>query len=150
MVIRFALSAAVLVSVLVLPNVSYPVCKARTGLNGLWKGSDDGKYHIAAHGNDVWWMGETGQQTNVFKGTVDGSFVNGSWADVLSSTGHFGVGTLRLEIVRTPGGGIANLRKVSGTGSGLKRPRRARFACRVMRVDHRALPRCLCGNTDRV
>ena len=116
--IRFVLSTVVLISALVLPGVSHSQCTARKGLSGQWKGSDDGKYYIATYGNEVWWMGDLGQHTNVFKGTVNGNIIDGAWADILSSNGHFGAGTLRLEIVRTPGGGIAHLRKVSGTGAG--------------------------------
>lgn len=93
-------------------------CVARKSLNGLWNGSDKGKYHLASNGKDVWWMGDLVQYTNVFHGVIEGDIVTGSWSDVQSSTRHFGSGTLRLQIVRTPGGGIAHLKKIGGSGSG--------------------------------
>ncbi|HBH86372.1 MAG TPA: hypothetical protein DDY17_02065 [Syntrophaceae bacterium] len=55
-------------------------------LNGLWKCNDGGKYYVRQIGNDVWWLGKSGDSgaswTNVFHGQVSGAQVNGSWSDV--------------------------------------------------------------------
>jgi len=94
-------------------------CTARKNVSGEWKGSDQAKYSISIHGNEVWWIGDGGTFTNVFKGVMNGNMIDGDWADVLRTSGpNFGRGKLRTEVVRTAGGGVAFLRKVSGTGSG--------------------------------
>jgi hypothetical protein len=57
-------------------------------LTGVWKCNDGGKYYVRQVGNDVWWLGKSGDAepganwTNVFHGQVAGANVNGRWADV--------------------------------------------------------------------
>ena len=110
-------AASLLLVTLALPSQSYALCVARKQLSGTWTGSDRTTYKMHRFGDELWWVGENDLFINVFKGTVNGDFINGVWADVRHKVKH-GTGTLRIQIVRTPGGGIAFLKKVSGSGSG--------------------------------
>src|SRR5262249_7973688 len=87
---------------------------------------DDGSlYYIRQIGNQIWWAGMSVDSTvgyldffkglrftNVFHGTISGSRVTGSWADVPRGA-NLGNGTLALDVVP---GAPTTLRKVSQTG----------------------------------
>jgi hypothetical protein len=88
------------------------------GLTGIWSGNDGGVYYIRQRGADVVWFGEqcTAPErmpdfANVFVGSISGTRIKGSWADVPygSAVGH---GTLELDV----SGSV--LRRAAGTGFG--------------------------------
>jgi hypothetical protein len=71
-------------------------------LTGAWNCNDGGVYFIRQVGNQVWWYGQSsdGGQTwsNVFQGTITGSRIIGSWADVpKGSIRGYGEMTLRIS-----------------------------------------------------
>lgn len=55
-------------------------------LTGRWTCDDGGKYYVHQVGNEVWWLGESGDNgatwTNVFQGQIAKAQINGKWADV--------------------------------------------------------------------
>lgn len=59
---------------------------AVNGLTGTWKGDDGGTYYVRQTGNELWWYGKDangGQSwSNVFHGSISGSRISGTWADV--------------------------------------------------------------------
>src|SRR6185369_10844771 len=61
-------------------------CKAATQLSGRWYGNDGGTYYLRRFGNEVWWVGISGDQgkswTNAFHGTRNGDVITGEWGDV--------------------------------------------------------------------
>ncbi|RUS96528.1 hypothetical protein DSM106972_087150 [Dulcicalothrix desertica PCC 7102] len=71
-------------------------------LTGAWNCNDGGVYFIRQVGNQIWWYGQSsdGGQTwsNVFQGTITGSRIIGSWADVpKGSIRGYGEMTLRIS-----------------------------------------------------
>lgn len=69
---------------------------------GAWNCNDGGVYFIRQVGNQIWWYGQSsdGGQTwsNVFQGTITGSRIIGSWADVpKGSIRGYGEMTLRIS-----------------------------------------------------
>jgi hypothetical protein len=62
-----------------------PTPKTRS-LTGTWKSNQGATYFIRQIGNVIWWYGEStdsGKQwTNVFRGTIAGNRIKGTWADV--------------------------------------------------------------------
>ncbi|MFD3002864.1 hypothetical protein ACFS7Z_21025 [Pontibacter toksunensis] len=88
------------------------------GLTGVWLGNSGGAYYVRQVGSEVVWFGEAcsppGTPTsfaNVFVGTLAGSNVTGSWADVPyggSSSLNSGSLSFRVEgdrLIRTGGTG---------------------------------------------
>jgi hypothetical protein len=91
-------------------NSSILIAQA-TNMTGAWNCNDGGVYFIRQVGNQIWWYGQSsdGGQTwsNVFQGTITGSRIVGSWADVpKGSIRGYGEMTLRIS-----GGQI---KKISG------------------------------------
>ncbi|AFZ03517.1 hypothetical protein [Calothrix sp. PCC 6303] len=73
-----------------------------TNMTGAWNCNDGGVYFIRQVGNQIWWYGQSsdGGQTwsNVFQGTITGSRIVGSWADVpKGSIRGYGEMTLRIS-----------------------------------------------------
>lgn len=109
---------AIVFSLSVLPGAAYAACSAATKLSGEWKGNDNAKYNITVIGSNVWWIGDGGTFTNVFKGVRKGRIVTGEWADVLRTAGQsFNTGSLELELLGT-GNFITAIRKKSSSGKG--------------------------------
>jgi len=71
-----------------------------TDLTGRWRCNDGGTYSIRQIGNQLWWSGTSADGrswSNVFHGTINGSIVSGSWADVPpGQTRNSGDMTLRV------------------------------------------------------
>lgn len=82
-----------------------------SNMTGVWNCNDGGVYFIRQVGNQIWWYGQSrdggGTWSNVFQGTITGSKLVGSWADVPKGRVR-GYGEMRLII---SGGKI---RKISG------------------------------------
>lgn len=73
-----------------------------SNMTGAWNCNDGGVYFIRQVGNQIWWYGQSsdGGQTwsNVFQGTITGSRIVGSWADVpKGSIRGYGEMTLRIS-----------------------------------------------------
>jgi hypothetical protein len=54
-------------------------------LTGIWSCNDGGTYYIKTDGNEIYWVGESGDNgkswTNLFVGKIDGMRINGKWHD---------------------------------------------------------------------
>jgi len=96
-------------------------------LTGLWHADDGGLYYIRHVGDQIWWAGLSTNSTagyldffkgldfaNVFRGTLSGTRISGTWADVPRGA-ILSHGTLALDILPDYPSGLA-LRKVSATG----------------------------------
>jgi hypothetical protein len=88
------------------------------GLTGIWRCNDGGIYYIRQKGSDVVWFGQQCAPVeqvpafaNVFVGSLSGTRISGSWADVPYGEAN-GAGTLRLSVA----GG--ELRRTEGAGFG--------------------------------
>ncbi len=85
-------------------------------LTGVWNCNDGGVYFIRQIGNQVWWYGQSSDGgatwSNVFQGTITGSRITGSWADVPKGSIR-GNGSMTLSIE-----GSNRLRKIGAGGSG--------------------------------
>jgi hypothetical protein len=82
-----------------------------SNLSGTWSADDGGIYYVRQLGNTIWWAGFSSESpqavndfqrglsfTDVFRGTIEGTTINGTWADV--PRGHDSKsGTLTLNIV---------------------------------------------------
>jgi hypothetical protein len=116
-------STCILGSLLMLfaSQAAFAQCLAPRSLTGAWKSNDGGTYYIRQIGNDVWWLGMSGDDgrhfTNVYKGVMSGNSVSGSYADVPRGSVQSG-GVLNLTIVRGSGGGILEIRKAGGSAFG--------------------------------
>jgi hypothetical protein len=80
-------------------------------LTGTWAADDGGIYYVRQLGSAIWWAGFSSESpeavndfqrglsfTDVFRGTIEGNTINGTWADV--PRGHdLKSGTLTLNIV---------------------------------------------------
>ena len=101
-------------------------CKAATQLSGRWYGNDGGTYYLRRFGNEVWWVGISGDQgkswTNAFHGTRNGDVITGEWVDVRGKTP--GTGTLTLKLYR-----FDSMTRTGGTGSGFGATRWGRGGC---------------------
>ncbi|MEA3062560.1 MAG: hypothetical protein QOJ94_2341 [Sphingomonadales bacterium] len=89
-------------------------CVAPPTIAGVWHANDGGTYRLRINGNEVWWIGMSGDNgrswTNVFRGTRTGNVIQGDWADIV---GHSGRGTLTLRV-----SGTAFMERTGATGSG--------------------------------
>lgn len=97
---------------------AFALCAARSDLNGIWKADDGGTYYVRQIGDDVWWLGMSGDNgrswTNVYKGKKIGNRVEGQWADV--PRGHInGKGLLNFNI-QTSGNYVKAFTKDQFTG----------------------------------
>lgn len=111
---------AILIGIFIFVNSqnAFALCAAPKDLNGVWHANDGGTYYVRQIGNEVWWLGMSGDSgkswTNVYKGTRNGNQVTGRWADV--PRGHISSsGSLNLNI-RTSGGHVVDFTKGSFTG----------------------------------
>jgi hypothetical protein len=100
-------------------------CAAPPSIGGIWKANDGGTYRLRTHGNEVWWIGTSGDNgrswTNVFRGTRTGDVIKGDWADIGRNLGR---GTLTLRV-----SGTAFMEKIGATGSGFGGQRWGRGGC---------------------
>jgi hypothetical protein len=75
--------------------------EAAPDLTGVFSCNDGGTYYVRQVGNIVWWVGVSSDQgaswTNVYKGTISGSAVFGTWSDVPAG-GAQGWGIMNLVI----------------------------------------------------
>ena len=87
----------------------------QVALNGYFKANDNGHYYVRTVGNTVYWFGEhpNGSWANVFRGTLSGSRVTGTFYDVPKG-GAKGSGALVVEI-NNNGNGFT---KISGAFGG--------------------------------
>lgn len=90
--------------IFVMPTSTLAICAASKDFNGIWKSNDGGTYYVRQIGNDVWWVGMSGDNgntwTNVFKGVRNGNTVTGQWADVPRGKVNSG-GILNLSVQGT-------------------------------------------------
>ncbi len=80
-----------------------PESKPANNLSGVYKCNDGGTYYVRQNGNNLWWYGESGDKvgwTNIFKGTIRGNDINGTWIDVPKGNNQ--------------GGGLMTLRASNG------------------------------------
>ena len=93
--IRLILPLAMLMLLIISPS------GAAIDLTGVWGCDDGGAYYIRQLGNTVWWFGEQDPAnpgwSNVAKGTISGSKITLTWADVPKG-GAMGSGNLILQI----------------------------------------------------
>jgi hypothetical protein len=92
---------------LVKPSI---IAQAST-MTGVWNCNDGGVYFIRQVGNQMWWYGQSSDGgttwSNVFQGTIRGSKIIGSWADIpKGSVRGSGEMTLRISSSR--------IQKISG------------------------------------
>jgi len=100
-------------------------------LTGTWAGDDGGVYYLRHLGDQVWWLGMSGlggplvdrgiDFTNVYRGTLSGDTVTGTYADVPQGK-ILDQGPVVMNLSRTSDGGISLVRKdpVLETGFGGK------------------------------
>ena len=115
--------------VLALPAHGNAQCTSRPSMTGSWNASDGGTYVVMQRGQNVWWVGTSGDGgasfINVFKGVRKGLIVSGDWSDVRGR----GFGTLQLSIEGVRGTDRAfAFNKISDTGGFAAR--RWTFPCR--------------------
>jgi hypothetical protein len=84
----------------IIQNFSQPRAQL-TNLTGVWHADDVGTYYIRQIGNAVWWLGMSRDQgrsfANVFRGTIQGNSLEGSWVDVpMGAGGALGGGMLLI------------------------------------------------------
>jgi len=89
-------------------------------LTGRWACDDGGTYYIRQNGNQVWWLGQSGNGgadwTNVLHGGIRGDAVVGDWSDVPAGAA-LNSGTLTLELVFRHGR-VVEIRKRKQVGDG--------------------------------
>ena len=120
----YTLAAINVLFVLALPAAANAQCTSRPSMTGEWKSNDGGTYLVRQRGQNVWWVGTSGDGgrtfINVFKGTRNGSVVTGEWSDVRGR----GQGTLQLSVEGQSGTSRAfafNKTGETGTGFGGRR-----------------------------
>lgn len=98
-VMRKSVAAVVLMSTLSAP--AFAQCVAPPSLDGRWTANDRGFYDVRVVGNDVFWLGESGDGgrswTQVFHGKLQGNMITGMWADVRGASHNSGQMTLRVS-----------------------------------------------------
>lgn len=111
------LTYAALVAFSFFPGQADAQCVASRDLNGVWRSNDGGTYYVRQIGNDVYWLGMSGDNgrtwTNVFHGTRNGNTLSGAWADVPKGRVGGG-GTLTLAI--HGGNGVTGFTRSAVTG----------------------------------
>ena len=93
--------------------------KSAIDLTGTWAGDDQGVYYLRQLGDQVWWLGMSGiggplvnrgtDWTNVYRGTLSGDTVTGTYADVPPGKIQDN-GPVVLKLTSTSGGGISLVR----------------------------------------
>lgn len=88
-------------------------------LTGTWAGDDRGVYYLRQVGDQVWWLGMSGlgeplvargsDWTNVYRGTLSGDTVTGTYADVPQGK-ILDKGPVVLKLTPTADGGISLVR----------------------------------------
>ena len=88
-------------------------------LTGTWAGDDQGVYYLRQTGDQVWWLGMSGighalalrgtDWTNVYRGTLTGDTIKGTYADVPVGK-IMDKGPVDLKLTSTSGGGISLVR----------------------------------------
>lgn len=98
-------------------------------LTGTWAGDDNGVYYLRQLGDQVWWLGMSGlggplvdrgtDWTNVYRGTLAGGTVTGTYADVPGGAIQ-DKGPVVMKLTKTSDGGIKLVRvdPVLDTGFG--------------------------------
>jgi hypothetical protein len=117
---RRSVIATFLLTVLVsaLGSSAFGQCAAPPTLDGRWTANDGGFYDVRVVGNNVFWLGQSGDGgrswTQVFHGTRQGNAITGMWADVRGASHNSGQMTLRVS-------GTASMEFVSGVrGAGMR------------------------------
>jgi hypothetical protein len=86
---------------------------AKDFISGKYNCDDGGVYYIRKEGNEVWWFGESSNQSwsNVMHGEIVGDIINAKWADVpYGNTNNNGsiqiriVNNRNLEAIKKTGG----------------------------------------------
>ncbi len=74
-------------------------CSIIPNLSGYYYANDGGHYYVRHIGNQIYWFGEhpSGNWANVFKGTVEGKTISGSFYDVPKGR-IAGYGSLTLSV----------------------------------------------------
>jgi len=89
--------------------------KTFNSLSGIWKSSDGGTYYIQTDGDDIYWVGESGDGgvawTNLFVGKIDKNQIKGKWLDFPKGRNRL-KGNLVLQIASD----YKSLSYVEGTG----------------------------------
>jgi hypothetical protein len=88
-------------------------------LTGTWAGNDAGIYYLRQLGDQVWWLGMSGRGeplvkrgtdwTNVYRGTLSGDTITGTYADVPQGR-ILDQGPVILKLTPTADGGISLVR----------------------------------------
>ncbi|MBI2782452.1 MAG: hypothetical protein HYX55_11780 [Chloroflexi bacterium] len=103
--------------------------KSAIDLTGTWTVDDDGVYYLRQLGDQVWWLGMSGlgrplvdrgsDWTNVYRGTLSGDTITGTYADVPQGK-IMDNGPVVLKLTPTAGGGIQLVRTdpILATGFG--------------------------------
>jgi hypothetical protein len=84
-----------------------------SNLSGVYKCNDGGTYYVRQNGNNLWWYGESGDGVgwaNVFKGTIRGDEIRGSWVDVPKANSKGG----GIMILRASGGKLISTHRTGG------------------------------------
>ena len=89
--------------------------KNLNSLSGVWKSSDGGTYYIQTDGDNIYWVGESGDGgvawTNLFVGEIDKNSIKGKWLDFPKGRNRL-KGNLALQIASD----YKSLSYVDGTG----------------------------------
>jgi len=105
-------SCSIILSLFLWPAV------ALADLTGTWVGDDGGRYYLRQINSDLYWYGEQKVSApgwaNVFIGRVNGSRIEGRWADVPKGR-TANAGRLHLE-VRQRGNTLVAVEKTGGFG----------------------------------
>jgi hypothetical protein len=90
--------------------------KSPIDLTGTWNGNDEGVYYLRQIGDQVWWLGMSGlgrpfadrgsDWTNVYRGTLKGDTVTGTYADVPQGQ-ILDKGPVVMKLTPTADGGIS-------------------------------------------
>jgi hypothetical protein len=93
--------------------------KSAIDLTGTWAGDDQGVYYLRQLGDQVWWLGMSGlgqalasrgtEWTNVYLGTLKGSTITGTYADVPQGR-ILDKGPVVLKLTSASGGGLSLVR----------------------------------------
>lgn len=85
----------------IVPEQDSSLLMAQADLTAVWNCNDGGIYFVRQVGNQIWWYGQSSDGgntwSNVFQGTITGSQITGSWADVPKGSIR-GYGWMTLEI----------------------------------------------------
>jgi hypothetical protein len=97
---------------------AFAQCVAPRTLDGRWTANDRGTYDLRVVGDEVFWLGQSGDGgrswTQVFHGRRQGNMITGMWADVRGASHNSGQMTLRVQ-------GTAFMEYVSGVrGAGFR------------------------------